>query len=217
MNLISEVQKRLQLPIYLENDGNTAHLGAVALYDDGAVSGNTLLITVGTGIGCSIRMDGELFRTPGGIHPEIGHIPTGVSTDVICYCGKNNCMENLFSGTAINRDCIRFFNQTPEQVMNAVDDPEKMAYRESLISALTNAITEMVGIFNCEQVFISGGMKDFFAKYLIPETQKRLDQLKPIFGGTTILMPKSDVLFGCLGAALLAKNRYQERKSASTA
>jgi activator of 2-hydroxyglutaryl-CoA dehydratase len=126
-------------------------------------------------------------------------------------------MENLFSSTAINRDCIRFFNQTPEQVMNAVDDPEKMAYRESLISALTNAITEMVGIFNCEQVFISGGMKDFFAKYLIPETQKRLDQLKPIFGGTTILMPKSDVLFGCLGAALLAKNRYQERKSASTA
>lgn len=210
MSLMREVQERLQLPVFLENDGNTAHLGAVALSDKRPVSGNTLLITVGTGIGCSIRMDGELFRIPGGIHPEIGHIPTGVSSDVVCYCGKNNCMENIFSGTAINRDCERLFGQTPEQVMNAFDDPEKMAYRESLISALTNAITEMVGIFHCEQVFISGGMKEFFAKHLIPETQRRLDQLDPIFGGASILMPESDVLFGSLGAALLAKIQYQE-------
>lgn len=217
MSLTREVQERFQLPVYLENDSNTAHLGAVALSDKSPVSGNTLLITVGTGIGCSIRMDGELFRVPGGIHPEIGHIPTGVSSDIVCYCGKNNCMENIFSGTAINRDCKRLFDQTPEQVMKAFGDPGKMAYRESLISALTNAITEMVGIFHCEQVFISGGMKEFFAKYLIPETQKRLDQLKPIFGGTAILMPESDVLFGGLGAALLAKNQYQEGKIAPIA
>lgn len=46
-------------------------------------------------------------------------------------------------------------------------------------------------------------MKDFIAKYLILETQKRLDQLKPFLGGTTILMPKSDVLFGFLGAHCL--------------
>jgi hypothetical protein len=45
-------------------------------------------------------------------------------------------------------------------------------------------------------------MKDFIAKYLILETQKQLNQLKPILGGTTFLMPKSDTLFGILGAAL---------------
>lgn len=165
MNILDEIKSRLQLPAYLENDANTAHLGEIALYDKGIVSKNTALMTFGTGVGCSIRIDKKIFRTIGGIHPEIGHTSAGVNSDVICYCGKNNCMENVLSGTAINRDAQRLFNQTPEKVLDNPDNTEeKKTFRENLIAALTNSITTIVGIFNSEQVFIAGGMKNLFAK-----------------------------------------------------
>lgn len=214
MHLTDEISSRLALPVYLENDANTAHLGEVALYDEGSVSDNTLLMTFGTGVGCSIRLGGKLFRIPGGIHPEIGHTPAGISADVLCYCGKDNCMENLLSGTAINRDADRLFGLTPEEILDQCDTAERILFRENLLAALTNSISTLVGIFNCDQVFISGGMKDFFAKYLIPETQSRLDKLQPIFGGTKIVLPKADSNSGSLGAALLAKIRYQEKNHA---
>ena len=210
MNILDEIQSRLQLPAYLENDANTAHLGEIALYDKGIVPGNTALMTFGTGVGCSIRIDKKIFRTIGGIHPEIGHTSAGVNSDITCYCGKNNCMENVLSGTAINRDAQRLFNQTPEKVLDNPDNTEKKTFREHLIAALTNSITTIVGIFNSEQVFIAGGMKNLFAKYLIPETQQRLDKLLPVFGGTKIILTEGNLYSGSLGAALLAKIRYQE-------
>jgi predicted NBD/HSP70 family sugar kinase len=60
--------------------------------------------------------------------------------------------------------------------------PEKQQFRENLIAALTNSIAILTGIFNCELVFIVGGMQPFFDKYLIKEAQKRLSGLENIFG-----------------------------------
>ncbi len=211
MYLTPEIKNRLHLPVLLDNDANTAHIGEVELLGK-EDTGNTLLMTFGTGVGCSIRMNGKLFRVPGGVHPEIGHIPVGISSDIVCYCGKNNCMENILSGTAINRDAERLFQMMPEDVLDNPDSPEKQQYYENLIQAFTNAVTELVGIFNSNIVIVSGGMRNFFEKYLIKSTQKRIDSLLPIFGKTKIIPTLMGTDSGRFGAALMALDYFQENE-----
>lgn len=206
--LPQELRKRIHVPVTLENDANTAHLGEVASFNQ-PVPPNTLLMTIGTGVGCSIRSGGELFRIPGGIHPEIGHIATGSESDVACYCGKTNCMENTLSGTAINRDAKRLFGLTPEEILDNCDTPAKLQFREGLISGLTNSIASLTGIFNCEMVFIVGGMRRFYEKYVIDDCQKKIDLLENIFGGTKIVRTEPNYYTGCLGAAILAMNQFR--------
>ena len=197
-----------QVPVYLDNDANTAHLGEIAAMGDAAPQ-NSAILTMGTGVGVSIRVGGEIFRVPGGIHPEIGHIPAGIISDVTCYCGKRDCLENTLSGTAINRDSYRLFGLSPEAVLDCCDTPEKQKFRENLITALANSIAILTGIFNCDLVFIVGGMQPFFEKYLIEETRNRLKGLENIFGGTNILSKEASSISGSFGAAILAQDKFE--------
>lgn len=206
--LTEAINACFQVPAYLDNDANTAHLGEIAAMGEAAPQ-NTVILTMGTGVGVSIRVGGEIFRVPGGIHPEIGHIPAGIISDVTCYCGKRDCLENTLSGTAINRDSKRLFGLPPETVLDCCDTPEKQQFRENLIAALTNSIAILTGIFNCELVFIVGGMQPFFDKYLIKEAQKRLSGLENIFGGTKILSKETSSISGSFGAAILAQDKFE--------
>ncbi len=208
--LTEAVFDRFQVPVFLDNDANTAHLGEIAALGDTAPQ-NTVILTMGTGVGVSIRVGGDIFRVPGGIHPEIGHIPAGIISDVTCYCGKKDCLENTLSGTAINRDSNRLFGLPPEIVMSDCDTPEKQQFRENLIAALTNSIAIMTGIFNCDLVFIVGGMQPFFDKFLIKEAQNRLSGLKNIFGGTEIISKETSTISGSFGAAILAMERFERK------
>ncbi len=208
--LVKALEERIGVPVAFENDANTAHLGELAGLT-GEIPENTLLMTIGTGVGCSLRVGGELYNIPGGIHPEIGHIATGIDSEFVCYCGKTNCMENSLSGTAINRDAKHLFGLTPEEILDHCDTPAKQAYRENLIKALTQSITSLVGVFNCEMVFLVGGMRSFFEKYLIEDCQKRFNQLEPIYGKTRFAKTEPNYLSGCLGAANLARNQMRKR------
>ncbi|MHC1772600.1 MAG: ROK family protein [Flexilinea sp.] len=203
------VSDGLGVPVYLENDANTAHLGEIAALGE-ADPGNTVLVILGTGIGCSVRVGYTLFRVPGGIHPEIGHTSCGVPSDVPCYCGKNNCMENILSGTAINRDAKRFFNTTPEAVLDICDTDKKRQFRENLVCGLFNMAATMAGIFDSKLVILAGGMHDFYEKYLLKAAQERLDLLNPVFGMTKLITAKLGSDSGRLGAAILAQERLGE-------
>mgnify|MGYP000904632472 CR=1 FL=1 len=207
--LTRAIEDELGVPVYIENDANTAHLGEIVALGE-ADPGNTVLVILGTGVGCSIRVGHKLFRVPGGIHPEIGHTSCGVSSDVTCYCGKNNCMENIFSGTAINRDAKRFFNATPEAVLDDCDTDEKRQFRENLVSGLFNMAASMAGIFDSKLIILAGGMQNFFEKYLMKEAQERLDLLNPDFGAAKLIRATLDTDSGRLGAAILAQEKLRE-------
>lgn len=95
---------RLGLPVVLEHDTNAA---AVAERHFGAAHGAqvTVLVTIGTGIGGAVLIDGELFRGGHGVAPEFGHLrvqPDGRS----CPCGKRGCWERYCSGTALGATAV---------------------------------------------------------------------------------------------------------------
>ena len=96
------LEHRFNVPTRLENDADAAALGE---YWQGAGRGVKRLyaVTVGTGIGTAMILDGQIYRGLDGCHPEGGHQVIDPSSGVDCYCLAQGCWESLASGTAIAR------------------------------------------------------------------------------------------------------------------
>jgi len=101
VSIAAWLEQAFHVPITLENDADVAALGE---YWRGVGQSVPRLyaVTVGTGIGTALILDGQIYRGMDGLHPEGGHIildPAGPA----CYCGANGCWESLCSGPAIAR------------------------------------------------------------------------------------------------------------------
>lgn len=100
VNTIDLMEKRFGLPVAIENDADAAALGEYA-WGAGAGASRCIYVTVSTGIGCGVVIDGRLYRGAGGAHPELGHITLDPQRGTTCYCGGRGCWESLASGTAL--------------------------------------------------------------------------------------------------------------------
>ncbi len=106
------VEDRIGRPVVVENDANAAAWAETKL---GAARGHehVLLITVGTGIGAGVVLDGRLYRGRFGLAGEPGHyrvVPAGR----ICGCGNRGCWEQYASGSALVAEAREFARRSPE-------------------------------------------------------------------------------------------------------
>lgn len=93
--LVGPLREQLQVPVAIDNDAVTAALGEYH-HGSGIGSRRMLAVTLGTGVGVALLVDGQPWRASDGSHPEGGHIP--VSDDLQqCYCGLHGCWETLAS------------------------------------------------------------------------------------------------------------------------
>jgi glucokinase len=99
--LRAQLEKRLGTSVVIENDANAAAWGEFR-FGAGEDVDDLLLITVGTGIGGGIVVDGELLRGGFGIGAEVGHIRV-VPDGRLCGCGNHGCWEQYGSGSALVR------------------------------------------------------------------------------------------------------------------
>jgi len=100
-NLVQILSALIGVSVAIENDADAAALGEYA-WGAGKGTQNFLLVTVGTGIGAGLVLNGQLYRGVSSAHPEIGHHvidPTGP----LCFCGAHGCWESLSSGPALER------------------------------------------------------------------------------------------------------------------
>ncbi len=95
------MEKALELPVRVENDANATAL-AEWRYGAGKGTKNLIFLTVGTGIGGGLILDGRLYRGTNNLAGEIGH-HTILMNGPLCGCGKRGCLEALASGPAIAR------------------------------------------------------------------------------------------------------------------
>jgi glucokinase len=108
----AQVERRVSIPVVVENDANAAAWAEVAL---GAARGHrhAMLITVGTGIGAGLVLNGELYRGRWGIAGEPGHyrvVPGGR----LCGCGNRGCWEQYASGSALVAEAREYARRSPE-------------------------------------------------------------------------------------------------------
>ena len=100
-DLVGELARTFAVPTAMENDADAVALGEAA-WGAGRGAHSLMYVTISTGIGGGLVLDGQLYRGVDGAHPEIGHHvidPSGPA----CYCGAHGCWESLASGPAMAR------------------------------------------------------------------------------------------------------------------
>ena len=98
-NPVQDLARIFGVRVAMENDADAAAL-AEAVWGAGKNKKHLIYVTVGTGIGAGIVLDGQLYRGVDGAHPEIGHHVIDTSGP-LCMCGFNGCWESLAAGPAM--------------------------------------------------------------------------------------------------------------------
>lgn len=188
IRLATILEKELDLACILENDANAAAIGENWI---GASKGfqSSICITLGTGVGGGIIIDGKVLRGVDGTAGEIGHIcvePDGV----VCGCGSRGCVEQYSSATAIVRISNELISQYPKSnlIRNSVVDSlgiYKAAKKGDELALevfrqqgfyLGIALAGLINVLNPEAIIIGGGVAaawDLFIPHTIEQIHKR--------------------------------------------
>lgn len=166
------------IPVLIDNDGNLAAWGE-KYWGAGKNATNLICLTLGTGVGGGIIIDGKIYRGSHFYAGEIGHLKISLSDDAPrCNCGQYGCLEALVSAGAIVREFVKLkclpasggakgdsglrlgHNITAKTVFDAARRGDKIAKQVVLQTAsyLGNAISSLINIFDPDIVVIGGGM-----------------------------------------------------------
>ena len=127
-------------------------------------------MTVGTGIGAGLVLDGKLYRGVGGSHPEIGHHvidPSGPA----CFCGAHGCWESLASGPAMERWAQAQHPQgtrkDARQICANAERGDALAQAAVQRTAyyLSIGLANLVTLFSPERIVLGGGLMQSFALF----------------------------------------------------
>lgn len=182
-SIVEEFSKAFHnVPVYAGNDANTAALGE---YVAGAGKGmkNMMMITLGTGVGGGIIIDGRILEGANGGAGEIGHIPVNPQEQDICGCGKKGCLEQYASATGIVRVAEKLRKEngntalpagcTAKQVFDCAKEGDELAMQavEELGRYLGLALASCTCVLNPEGIVIGGGVSRA-GKILLDVTEK---------------------------------------------
>lgn len=157
----------LHCPVYVENDGNAAAHGE-ALFGFGRKYKSFAMVTLGTGIGGGIVLDGTIRTGAYGFAAEIGHIPLdGSPTAWSCGCGQKGCVES-YAGTF---GLLRRFKEAGGADTTEIADVAKaaragqaagLAAFEMMAGALARCVTIMQNLLDLDAIVFTGGVSQSF-------------------------------------------------------
>ena len=221
VDLAGMLQKRLSMPVILENDANAA---AVAEHWLGAAAGvqNAIMITLGTGVGGGLILNGELFRGSCGTAGEIGHINVDLN-GVACGCGSFGCIEQYASATGIVRMAREAgiglkgdFSSFDVYNAAVAGDAIARATFQRMASYLGTVLAGLVNVLNPDIIVVGGGVAagwDIYIERVRQEIENRAFQ-HPVERAKLVRAKLGDHA-GILGAARLALRPI--RKAGKTA
>ena len=200
VDLDYQLTSLIGLPIVIENDANAAAWGE-ARFGAGRGKRHMLMLTVGTGIGGGIVVNGELYRGAFGIAAEIGHIRV-VPEGHLCGCGARGCFEQYGSGNALMRHAREAIAASPDIARNllsrgdgtlegltgkAITDAARDGDAVALAAFNTTAqwlgagIASLAVVLDPECVVIGGGVIDA-GEILLKPTREALERYMPFAG-----------------------------------
>ena len=179
------LEERLKKPIYLENDANAAALGE-AVAGSGHGVKNFVAVTLGTGVGSGIIIDGKIYRGSNFCGGEMGHMVINVD-GIPCNCGRKGCWEKYASATALVSQAVEAMQgdkasllwQTCDGDLNKVDgksifdavdlgDETAKAVVNRYLYYVSIGIANVVNALQPETVCVGGGISGQGEKILQP-------------------------------------------------
>jgi glucokinase len=217
------VGERLGLPVFVDNDANVAAL-AEHLYGAGRGADHMVMLTIGTGIGGGLILDGEIYRGAKGAGAELGHTVIDVNGPP-CQgnCPGRGCVETLASGTALGREGRAAAEEDPDSVLATMlaegqeidgkavteaalgGDPTAVAVFDLVGSRLGAALVTFANIFEPEVIVIGGGVMAAGDLLLEPARRTlRAQALRPM-NEVPVLAAELGPDAGMIGAAAMAR------------
>ncbi len=209
-NLAQRLSHQLELPVAAANDANLIALGE-AVGGAGQGMRSLVVVTIGTGLGSGLILDGRLWTGSGGFAAEFGHLtvdPEGLP----CPCGNRGCLEQYVSAAALSR-----FGQgrSPEELACRAwaGDPEATAAFETLGYWLGTALAGLLNTLNLDGVVVGGGVSGGFELFA-PALQRTLQQrtFRQIVRQVVVSKAALGDDAGLVGAARLAAERAGSEK-----
>ena len=173
--IIEEMKQYTDLPVYVDNDATVAGL-AESVKGVSAGTKDSVFVTLGTGVGGGVIMNGKVFSGAHGVASEIGHMVT-VAGGLPCTCGKRGCWERYASATALIRAGRVLCAEKPNcPLMKAVDgdirtitakdvidlamegDEDCTKIFENYIYHLVVGLTNLINVYDPEVIVLGGGV-----------------------------------------------------------
>lgn len=221
-NLRAALQARTGYAVQLGNDANVAAL-AEAVVGAGKGAHSTAVITLGTGVGCGVVLEGKMLTGWTGAASELGHMVI-MEGGAPCTCGRRGCFEAYASATALIRQTREAMDAHPDSAMHTiarengtVDGRTAFLAKErgdyaadevvkTYLRFLAAGVTNVVNIFFPEVIAFSGGVANQGEALLAP---LREEVRRQEFGGryvkrhTSLVLCELGYQAGVIGAALL--------------
>lgn len=220
------------IPVAVTNDANAAALGEMTY---GAARGmkDFIMITLGTGVGSGIVINGQLVYGSDGFAGELGHVIMKRNNGRVCGCGRTGCLEAYCSATGVARTAREFLEVrnepsllrnldidtiTSKDIYDAAMNGDKMSKEifEYTGKILGEALADMVAFSSPQAIVLFGGLAKSGDLLMKPLKESFEKNLMPIFKGKCkiILSELKESDAAVLGASALgweAKYRYENK------
>jgi len=216
--LAAALREALDRSVLLENDANAAALGE--MWQGAARNCKTIIcLTLGTGVGGAITLDGQLWRGVDGTAGELGHTSVEPVGGVKCKCGNVGCLEVYASATAIVRMARAGLAQHPSSSLNSIPKLTSEGIASAAIERdefaidifrtmgvyLGIAMANVVNIFNPEMIVVGGGVSAAWDLFAQPAREEVMSRAFPVPAARCqIVRAQCGDDAGLLGAASLA-------------
>jgi len=221
------------LLVYVDNDANCA---ALAESVAGAAKGTkySATVTLGTGVGSGVIIEGKIYSGFNDLAPEFGHTVLIVNGEQ-CTCGRRGCLEAYASGTGLIRDTIKAAQANPDSILPTVakegkienssartafeaaklGDKVALEVVEKYIQYVAEGLTNLINAFAPEVVCVGGGISNE-GDYLLEPVKEYVS--KNVYAHTISdkLVPKTRIVkalmgndAGIVGAAMIGKSHEE--------
>ena len=201
------MRERHGLPVGIDNDANAATIGE---WKSGAAKGarHVVMLTLGTGVGGGLILDGRPFRGSTGVGAELGHIVIGIDGPP-CGCGGHGHLESYAAGRVADAAARRLYGEGSdghELVAKAKEgDAEAVKALAEIGRHLGAGIASLVNIFEPEVVVVGGGFGSSAGELLLGPAREVLaiEGLQPLRDTVRIVPAELGFHAGVIGAAMV--------------
>ncbi len=224
IEFVKLMEAQFHLPTVVTNDANAAALGEM-LFGDAAGLNDFIMITLGTGLGSGLVVNGDIVYGHDGFAGELGHV-LAVDNGRQCGCGKRGCLEAYVSATGIKRTIfellaeesvesefrnISFTKLEPRMITSMAESGDPIAVKafERTGFLLGRSLADSVAHVSPAKIFLFGGLAKA-GKWIIEPTKKSMEShLLPIYRDKIDIVPSAllDRNIAVLGAAALIWRR----------
>ena len=204
-------EREFERPVVLENDATAAAAGEHR-WGAGAGIRNMVYLTLSTGVGGGVVIDGRLYRGSWGNGGELGHVTVDWHGRRCRGCGRRGCLEAYVSGTSIAERAQEagVMLATAEDVAAAAraGDEGAVAVWDETVEALACGLTSIVNLFEPELLVIGGGVTRSGDQLLAPVREAvRRDAMRPAGDAVDVVLSAFGDRVGVVGAAAIVYDR----------